>query len=119
MFVGLIAQEEFKQFSDSQKKYAEQIVIRFFDELLEVEKEYSKALYSELGLYYEVIDFVKYNANKALNNLGFDSHYEHEPVNSIILNGLITDGSHDFFSQKSASYSKATVETTSDDDFNF
>ena len=44
---------------------------------------------------------------------------ENEPVNSIILNGLITDGSHDFFSQKSASYSKATVETTSDDDFNF
>lgn len=119
VYVGLIAQEELKKFDDSQKKFAEHITTQFFKELIEIEKEYSKALYSELGLYHDVMDFVKYNANKAMNNLGFDSIFEHEPVNSIILNGLITDGSHDFFSQKSASYSKATVETTSDDDFNF
>ena len=83
-YVGLIAQEELKKFNDSQKKFAEYIATQFFKELLDIEKEYSKALYSELGLYHDVMDFVKYNANKAMNNLGFDAIFEHEPVNSII-----------------------------------
>ena len=63
---------------------------------------------------------MKYNANKGLNNLGYEGIFEHDDVNPIVLNGLNTGRkTHDFFSVKGDSYKKATVVTMQDEDFIF
>ena len=91
-----------------------------FDELLENEIAYTRDVYDPIGLTHEVIDYVKYNANKALNNLGFAARYEHGEVNKIVLNGLDTSGTAiDYFSQKGSMYRKPTVEALKDEDFYF
>ena len=40
---------------------------------------------------HDVKIFVRYNANKALMNLGFDPYFEPEDVNPVVLNGLNTE----------------------------
>lgn len=98
------------------KKFAEDM----FDELLENEIAYTRYIYDGIGLAIDVIDFVKYNANKAMNNLGYDNYFSHGQVNSIVLNGLSTGNkTHDFFSVKGDSYKKAKVVSIKDDDFIF
>jgi ribonucleoside-diphosphate reductase beta chain len=68
-------------------------------DLYENEKDYTEEIYSEIGLVEEVNKFVRYNANKALMNLGLDPYFEDEEINPIVLNGLSTETkNHDFFS---------------------
>ncbi|SET42488.1 ribonucleoside-diphosphate reductase class Ib beta subunit [Oceanobacillus limi] len=115
VYVGLLAQQ-----LDVDKAEAETFVHELFDELLENEIEYTRDVYAGLDVEQDVIEFVKYNANKALNNLGFDAKYEVNEVNPIIINGLDTKSkSHDFFSTKGNSYKKALVEPIQTDDFYF
>lgn len=88
--------------------------------MCENEVAYTEDLYGAVGLTGEVKKFLRYNANKALANLGFPSHFEDEPQNPVIINGLSTKTkSHDFFSQKGNGYKKATVEPLLDSDFIF
>ncbi|MGD6829767.1 class 1b ribonucleoside-diphosphate reductase subunit beta, partial [Bacillus pumilus] len=62
----------------------------------------------------------RYNANKALMNLGFAPYFEEEEINPIVLNGLNTKTkSHDFFSMQGNGYKKAQVEKLRDEDFLF
>lgn len=122
VYVGLLAQKEFKTLADRLGDGAEEFyrndTLELFDKLLENEIAYTRSLYDDIDLTLEVIDFLKYNANKALMNLGYDARYEHDPVNAIVLNGLDSGNqAHDFFSQKSDKYSKPNVEATTDDDF--
>ena len=65
--------------------------------------------------------FVRYNANKALMNLGLEPKFEEEEVNPIVLNGLSTKTKqHDFFSKKGNGYVRTTnVEPLRDEDFVF
>ncbi|AVP37449.1 class 1b ribonucleoside-diphosphate reductase subunit beta [Staphylococcus felis] len=115
-YVGLLA----RKLADDLGEDMSDFVFGLFDELLENEIAYTREIYDNIGLTLEVVDFVKYNANKALNNLGFENRYEHDKVSSIVLNGLnVGQDSHDFFSEKSSTYKKATVEAISDDDFIF
>lgn len=101
---------------DSLKLFAEQL----FTDLLRNEVSYTRYLYDQVDLTMEVIDFVKYNANKGLNNLGYEGIFEHDTVNPIVLNGLnIGKQTHDFFSVKGDSYKKAKVVKMEDSDFYF
>ena len=60
----------------------------------------------------------RYNANRALENLGFESYYEVSDINPIVLNGLSTETkSHDFFSTKGNGYQKGIYEELEDEDF--
>lgn len=119
-YVGLLAQKLIAEYPEEARKEAESFVYALFDKLLEIEIEYTRELYDELGLTHDVINFVKYNANKGLNNLGYESRYEHGEVNQIVINGLDTKSkSHDFFSTKGNSYKKAIVEPVRDEDFIF
>lgn len=119
-FTGLIFQEIIQNFTDEQKNSIKTFTEEIFTELLNNEISYSRSLYDHIGLTIEVIDFVKYNANKGLSNLGYDSLFEHDNVNSIVLNGLNTGKkTHDFFSVKGDSYKKAKVVKIEDEDFIF
>lgn len=120
VYVGLLAQTLIDDYPEDIQVEMGRFTNDLFDELIYNEIEYTRELYDELGLSNDVINFVKYNANKALNNLGHDARYEHGEVNPIVLNGLDTKSkSHDFFSTKGNSYKKALVEPIRDEDFIF
>lgn len=117
-YIGLLAQEIYDSFNDEDKLELKNNVYKIFKNLMDNEIEYTKKIYNESGLVEEVITFLQYNANRALENLGFDKYYEVEEINPIVLNGLSTETkSHDFFSTKGNGYQKGIYEELEDEDF--
>ena len=106
VFVGLIAQEVFAKLPN--KAEVKQRLIDLLTDLYENEIKYTEELYTVVGLTAEVKEYVRYNGNKALMNLGFEPIFEVKQVNPIVLNGLNTETTqHDFFSKKSTNYEKS------------
>lgn len=117
-YIGLLAQEIYDSFNDEDKLELKDNVYKIFKNLMDNEIEYTKKIYNESGLVEEVITFLQYNANRALENLGFDKYYEVGEINPIVLNGLSTETkSHDFFSTKGNGYQKGIYEELEDEDF--
>ena len=87
------------------------------------EDKYAEEVYDQVGWTEEVKVFIRYNANKALQNLGFPALYDEgtaENVNPIVMNGLSTDTTnHDFFSQVGSGYLMGEAEAMDDDDYDF
>lgn len=91
-------------------------------DLYENEAKYTEELYDPVGLTEEVKVFLHYNANKAMNNLGYDSLFpiESSTPHAAVLSALSLDSeSHDFFSGSGSSYVIAKTETTDDEDWDF
>ena len=93
------------------------------EDLYELELAYSGELYEPLGLMDDVAVFVRYNANKALMNLGYPARFSpgETEVNPEILAALApgADENHDFFSGSGSSYVIGKGEDTSDADWDF
>ena len=121
VFTGLIAQEVFKVLTPDEQAVVEKDCMDLLMALYENEVVYTKEIYEPVGLVDDVNRFLRYNANKALMNLGLDTYFADEPINPIVENGLRTDTkNHDFFSVKGNGYVKATnVEKLQDEDFLF
>jgi ribonucleoside-diphosphate reductase beta chain len=121
VFTGLIAQEIFQELTIYEQATVEKERMELLMELYENEVKYTNEIYDSIGLVDDVNRFLRYNANKALMNLGLDSYFAEEPINPIVENGLRTDTkNHDFFSVKGNGYVKATnVEKLQDEDFVF
>lgn len=120
VYIGLLAQEIYDKQTPTKREELRDFVITLLEELYENECAYTDDVYAEVGLAHEVKAFVRYNANKALQNLGFDAYFADEPVNPVVINGLSTQTkSHDFFSQKGNGYKKAKIEPIQDADFYF
>lgn len=127
LFIGQVAQDLLseikKKMGESGESFGNRMrdfTMNLLNDLYINEVDYVMEVYTEIGLVVEVKDFLKYNANKALNNLGFDSKFEDVEINQVVLNGLSLDTTqHDFFSKKSTNYEKA-IEIThlKDEDFN-
>ncbi|AFF28252.1 gp254 [Sphingomonas phage PAU] len=119
VFVGLLAQEVYNTFDDTTKKELKDELLRTIYSLYENEAKYTDYIYTEVGLSSDVKEYVKYNANKALMNLGFDPEFTHGEINPIVLNGLNTETTqHDFFSMKSTNYEMAiNVKPVHNEDF--
>lgn len=117
VFVGLLAQEVYKKLKDPEASKKKLLAI--MDELYENELKYTDEVYTDVGLTADVKDYIRYNGNKAMMNLGFEPVFEVKDVNSIVLNGLSVETTqHDFFSKKSTNYEKSTAVThLHDDDF--
>lgn len=71
----------------------------------------------------DVRRFLRYNANKALNNLGYEAMFPADDcrVSPKILSALSpnADENHDFFSGSGSSYVIGKAENTTDDDWDF
>lgn len=108
-----------KEMRESYADFAYDLV---FD-LMENELKYTHELYDELGLSSEVESFLKYNANKALMNLGYDAIYpkdESTPPPEIMASlDPTSNANHDFFSSSGSSYVVVGNEETTDDDWDF
>lgn len=120
VYVGLLAQEIFNKQSSEKQEELKLFAYDLLNTLYKNELEYTEDLYDGIGLTHDVKKFIRYNANKALMNLGFESYFEEEDINPIVLNGLSTKTkSHDFFSMKGNGYKKATAEPIKNEDFYF
>ncbi|WP_242941519.1 class 1b ribonucleoside-diphosphate reductase subunit beta [Peptostreptococcus sp. D1] len=119
-YIGLLAQEKYNQFGYDDRNELKDKMYDLLKELMDNEEKYTRLLYEGTGLEEQVINFLKYNANTALTNLGFGEFYKAEPVNAIVLNGLSTETkTHDFFSTKGNGYQKGIYEDLEDSDFIF
>lgn len=121
LYVGTLAQELFKEFNKRTQTSVKNETYELLEELYKNEVAYADELYSAIGLEEEVKKYVRYNANKALMNLGLETYFPVEDINPIVLNGIRTETKqHDFFSKKGGSYVKAlNVEPLKDEDFDF
>ncbi|MCL2599506.1 MAG: class 1b ribonucleoside-diphosphate reductase subunit beta [Firmicutes bacterium] len=122
MFVGTIAQEIFAtKFDEEQQDKLEKEVKALLLQLYQIELEYTKSLYTKLGLVDDVVTYIQYHADYALKNLGFAPMFgvQASQVNAIVMSGLDTKTkNHDFFSTKGNGYIKqSNVEKLSDEDF--
>ena len=118
--VGFFAQNLFKQFSKEKQDELQVWGYELLIDLYQNEMKYTDDVYAETGLSPEVKAYVRYNANKALMNVGFESMFPEEEVNPIVMNGIRNEGStYDFFSQKGSTYAKAKVAPITDDTFQF
>lgn len=90
-------------------------------DLYENELVYTKDLYEQVGLVDQVKDYIEYNANRALANLGYPGYFEHKEINPIIENAMnTTTKNHDFFSVKGDGYVVSmNIESLEDEDFIF
>jgi ribonucleoside-diphosphate reductase beta chain len=118
--VGYFAQQLIKTLPD---KTREELTLWGYEFLLDLyhnELAYTDEVYAETGLAPEVKAYVRYNANKALMNLGMDVMFPDEEVNPIVMNGIRNEGTtYDFFSQKGSTYAMAKVEPITDETFVF
>ena len=92
-------------------------------ELYDNEVEYTQDLYDPVGLTEDVKKFLRYNANKALMNLGYEALFpkDETAVNPAILSALSpnADENHDFFSGSGSSYVIGKAVNTQDEDWDF
>ncbi|ACV09394.1 class 1b ribonucleoside-diphosphate reductase subunit beta [Jonesia denitrificans] len=92
-------------------------------ELYDNEVAYTESLYDGVGLTEDVKKFLRYNANKALLNLGYEALFpkDETDVNPAILSALSpnADENHDFFSGSGSSYVIGKAVNTEDEDWDF
>lgn len=120
LYIGRMGIDLYQTFNDENKKLLYDWVIETINELYINQSELVDSIYDAVDLSHDVKIFVRYNANKALMNLGFDPYFEHEEVNPVVLNGLNTETkTMDNFSMKGNGYQKMKSETLKDEDFNF
>ncbi|WP_020007035.1 class 1b ribonucleoside-diphosphate reductase subunit beta [Salinicoccus albus] len=121
VFTGLDAQSLRGEMSQEEQDRADKEMYELLKDLYANEEAYTRDLYDNLGLTEDVLNYVQYNANKALANLGFDAYFEEKAFNPIIENALdTTTKNHDFFSVKGDGYVIAlNVESIQDEDFAF
>ena len=111
--------EETPQRQEELKAYTYDLL----DELYENEIAYTESLYDTVGWSEDVKKFLHYNANKALNNLGYEALFPREmtDVSPAILSSLSpnADENHDFFSGSGSSYVIGKAVNTEDEDWDF
>ena len=93
------------------------------DRLYDMEMVYSGQIYEGFPFVDDVFAFVRYNANKALMNLGYPARFgsDQTAVSSEILAALSPSANenHDFFSGSGSSYVMGHSESTDDGDWDF
>ena len=119
-YIGYKFQLAFNELSEEEQEELKAWTYDLLYELYENEEKYTEELYDEISWTEEVKTFLRYNANKALMNLGLDPLFPEsaEDVNPIIMNGISTGTSnHDFFSQVGNGYLLGQVEAMEDEDY--
>lgn len=118
VYIGLLAQETYSKLTPEEQEKADQETAKLLEDLMENEIKYTYEIYGKINLISDVVDFIKYNANKALMNLGKSALYPDVEINPIVAAGLVTSTKiHDFFSKKGSGYIKANIEELRDEDF--
>lgn len=121
-YIGYKFKVGFSQLSSKEQEEIKSWSYQLLYKLYENECKYTEELYDEVGWTEDVKVFIRYNANKALQNLGLSTLFTEtaDDVNPIVLNGLSTGTTnHDFFSSVGNGYLMSAVEVMSDQDYNY
>ena len=118
-YIGQLYQQ---RIPESRRQELEDFTYDLLSDLMANEVWYAQSIYDPIGLTEDVIKFSRYNANKALMNLGYDGIYSKEQTacNPAVMTGLdLSSENHDFFSGSGSSYAVIKSEETDDDDWDF
>ena len=122
-YIGYKYQRALEQETPERQQELKDHAFELMFDLYDNEAQYTEDLYDELGWTEDVKRFLRYNANKALNNLGYEGLFPEEEtrVSPAILSALNPGGdeNHDFFSGSGSSYVIGKAENTPDDDWDF
>ena len=122
-YIGYKYREALKRQSDERQAELQEYTFDLLMDLYDNEMDYTESLYDEVGLSEDVKAFLRYNANKALMNLGYEALFTKEDCETspAIMSALNPGGdeNHDFFSGSGSSYSMIKAEATSDEDWEF
>jgi len=122
-YIGYKFQKGLEKLSPAERDEMKAYTYELLFELYENEVQYTADLYDGVGLTEDVKKFLRYNANKALMNLGYEALFpkDETDVNPAILSALSpnADENHDFFSGSGSSYVIGKAVNTEDDDWDF
>ncbi len=122
-YIGYKFQKGLELVDDATRADLREYTFALLHDLYENELIYTRELYDPVGLGDDVIRFLRYNANKALMNLGYEAMFPRDQidVNPAILSALSpnSDENHDFFSGSGSSYVIGKAVNTEDGDWDF
>jgi ribonucleoside-diphosphate reductase beta chain len=122
-YIGYKFQKGYALQTEERKQDLKDYAYELLYTLYENEIEYTQDLYDSVGLTEDVKKYLRYNANKALMNMGFEALFPRDEtdVNPAILSALSpnADENHDFFSGSGSSYVIGKAVVTEDEDWNF
>ena len=122
-YIGYKYQLAVNESSPQRQEELKDYTFDLLTELYDNEEAYTEDLYDPRGLTEDVKKFLRYNANKALMNLGYEALFpaDSTDVNPAILAALSpsADENHDFFSGSGSSYVIGEIVDTEDDDWDF
>ncbi len=121
-YIGYKFQLGFNELSEEEQEEFKGWMYELLYDLYENEEKYTHLLYDQVGWSDDVLVFLRYNANKALMNIGMDPLFPDtaEDVNPVVMNWISTSTSnHDFFSQVGNGYLLGNVEAMQDSDYEF
>ncbi|MBW7057276.1 class 1b ribonucleoside-diphosphate reductase subunit beta [Paracoccus bogoriensis] len=121
-YVGYKFQRGLERLTEAERAALKDFAFSLIFDLYEVESRYTEQLYDGIGLTEDVKAFLHYNANKALQNLGYEALFPPAAceVNPAILAALSPDSeNHDFFSGSGSSYVIGKTVATQDEDWDF
>ncbi|MFT4296809.1 MAG: class 1b ribonucleoside-diphosphate reductase subunit beta [Micropruina sp.] len=122
-YIGYKFQQALKDADQARRDELKDYTFELLYELYDNEESYTEDLYDPLGLTEDVKMFLRYNANKALMNLGYEPLFPKQAtaVSPAILAALSpnADENHDFFSGSGSSYVMGKAVNTEDSDWDF
>lgn len=121
-YIGYKYQRGLERVSEAKRAELKDFAFSLMYDLYEIEQKYTADLYDGIGLTEDVKAFLHYNANKALQNLGYEALFPQQvcEVNPAILAALSPDSeNHDFFSGSGSSYVIGKAVATEDEDWDF
>ncbi|WP_165241451.1 class 1b ribonucleoside-diphosphate reductase subunit beta [Corynebacterium lizhenjunii] len=122
-YIGYKYQQGLKKLAQAEQEELKGYTFDLVYDLYDNELDYTEDLYDDLGWTEDVKRFLRYNANKALNNLGYEGLFpdDETKVSPAILSSLSpnADENHDFFSGSGSSYVIGKAEDTTDEDWDF
>ncbi|MFD1882266.1 class 1b ribonucleoside-diphosphate reductase subunit beta [Paracoccus pacificus] len=121
-YIGYKFQRGLERLPASEREALKEYAFSLMFDLYDIEAKYTEELYDGIGLAEDVKAFLHYNANKALQNLGYEALFPPGAceVNPAILAALSPDSeNHDFFSGSGSSYVIGKAVATEDEDWDF
>ena len=122
-YIGYKFQRAQEKLTEAERAELKDFAFALLFDLYEIETKYTESLYDPVNLTEDVKTFLHYNANKALQNLGYEALFPPEAckVSPAILAALSpnSDENHDFFSGSGSSYVIGKAVATEDEDWDF
>lgn len=121
-YIGYKYQRALEKLDTARQQELKDFAFALMFDLYDIEQKYTAELYDGIGLTEDVKAFLHYNANKALQNLGYEALFPPQAceVNPAIMAALSPDSeNHDFFSGSGSSYVIGKAVATEDEDWDF